>query len=129
MRKPVIIIWQVKKSDIKNKNKVTPLDRKFWTSAIVNLNKNIPMFAAAAVPQKFSLSAVTGATFGVGGVGFVLMQVLLLALVGWGINHLATAMKNPQLGNQAKMLTQLIAFILVIGTIWEALNKFFSLLG
>lgn len=123
MRKPVVIIWQVKK------DKVLTLDKKFWASAIVNLNKNIPMFAAAAVPQKFSLGAVAGATFGPGGVGFVLMQVLLLAVVGWGINHIASAMGHSHLGNQAKLLTSLIAFILVIGTVWDALGKFFSIFG
>ncbi|HBV97801.1 MAG: hypothetical protein JL50_02830 [Peptococcaceae bacterium BICA1-7] len=119
MRKPVIIAWRVKCG------RVESLDREFWTAAIARM----PMFAAAVVPEKFSLGAVAGATFGPSGAGFVLMQILLLAVVGWGINQVASAVGNAQLGSQAKMVTTLVCFVLVIGTVVKALKSFLQVLG
>ena len=118
----MVIAWRVKGG------KVQSLDRKFWTSAIVNMP--LPMFAAAvAEPGKFSLGAVAGVTFGPSGAGFVLMQLLLLAVVGWSINQIALAMGHGQLGNQAKMVTTLVAFILIVGTVVNAIKSFGRLLG
>ncbi|MCL5289782.1 MAG: hypothetical protein M1489_01890 [Firmicutes bacterium] len=117
-----IIAWRVSKS-----GRVVSLDRKWWLSSIANMP--LPMFAAAAVPEKFSLGAVAGATFGPSGVGFVLMQILLLAVVGWSINHIASAMGHSQLGNQAKLVTTLVCFVLIVGTVAKALQSFVRLLG
>lgn len=116
-----VIVWRV------NRGKVVSLDRKFWMAAITNMP--MPVFAAAVAPEKFSFGAVAGATFGPGGVGFVLMQLLLLAVVGWGINQVASAMGHAHLGNQAKMVTMLVAFMLIVTTVINALRKFGEILG
>jgi hypothetical protein len=118
MKKPVVIAWRVKNG------KVTSLDREFWTSVIVNIKPGaMPMLAAAAVPEKFSFGAVAATTFGPSGAGFVLMQLLLLTVVGWSINHIASAMGHSQLGNQAKLATTLVAFALIVGTVVNAIRK------
>lgn len=109
-----IIIWKFYKN-----NKI---DSKFWISSVVNymdkLNKSgIPIFSG------LGLSDVASATFGANGVGFVLLQILLLSITGYLINWVAEAMNHRQLGSMAKTVTVLASVTLVIQTIGKLLDK------
>lgn len=125
-----IIAWHVRGKGAKLK-----LDHKWWISAIVNYfgkkypPGGFPVLAVAVTGKKMSLGTVAGATFGPDGPGFVLLQILLLAVVGYMIDWIASATGHKQLGSMAKTVTLISAVGLVIGTIGKALQKIWEFIG
>lgn len=129
-----VVVWYVKGSKMKfNKNNI--VDHPFWISSVMNYFRkyqySMPVFAGVVGTEipKMSIGAVAGVTFGPNGVGFVLLQVLLLAVVGYMIDWICVATHHKQLGSMAKTITVLSAFALVVGAIFNALQKLWSIIG
>jgi len=125
-----IIAWHVRGKGAKFK-----LEHTWWISAIVNYfgkkypPGGFPVLAAAVTGDKMSQDAVAGATFGPGGPGFVLLQILLLTVVGYMIDRIASVTGHKQLGSMAKTVTLLSSIGLMIGTMGKVLRKIWELTG
>lgn len=124
MRRPTVIAWRVSPK----------IDRPFWASAILasgvvtcdpNFSLQVPLAQTAA--SKVTFGTVAAATFGPQGAGFVIIQILLLAVAGWGIHQVACALGHAHLANQAKIVVVLVGFCLVVGVIVRAMNSLSTL--
>jgi len=124
-----IIAWHVKAKDREVKPDyiwLVPALSRYFREAFP---QGVPVFSAVATGGKMSMGVVAGATFGPGGPGFVLLQILLLAVVGYMIDWIASATGHKQLGSMAKTVTLLSAFGIVVGSIAQALQKLWDFVG
>lgn len=126
------MVWYVRPTKIRPVKLRPMLDGRWWLATIFNYIGRLPksaVFAVAAVPQQTGLNAVAAATFGPGGPGFVLLQLLLLAVVSYMVAWLASATGHGQFASMAKLTALLGGFAIVCGAIWGALEKIWSIVG
>lgn len=61
--------------------------------------------------------------------GAVIVQIALLAVGGWLMSYIAEAVGKAQLARLINMAAIMVAFGLVVGTIWSALSAVAKVLG
>lgn len=60
-------------------------------------------------------------TFGTGGVGFAIVQLVLLASFGALCNYVASALGQGQIASMIKLVTVFSCIAVVISVIWKAI--------
>ena len=75
------------------------------------------------------MKAITAATFGLGGPGTVIIQLLLMALVGYLAAYLAAACGQGQIAGMIKVVTVFSCLSVVAATLYKALDTFAKFVG
>lgn len=63
---------------------------------------------------------VAAQTFGAGGVGFAIVQLMLIAAFGALASYIASAVGQGQIASMIKMVTVFCCIAIVINSIWHA---------
>lgn len=128
----MLMAWYVNAPEVKQRR----IDAAWWVCAVRDYMARaypggIPVCAAAAVPTtgKMSMGAVAAATFGPTGPGFIMLQLLLLAIVSYMIDWIATATNHKQFGSMTKLVALMAGFSIVVGSIFKALGKLWEFIG
>lgn len=85
--------------------------------------------AVAAVGPPSGMQTITAATFGLGGPGTVIVQLLLMALVGYLAAYLAAAVGQGQIAGMIKVVTVFSCLAVVASTLFRALETFAKFVG
>lgn len=87
------------------------------------------MAVATVSGQPAGMKAITAATFGLGGPGTVIVQLLLMALVGYLAAYLAAAVGQGQIAGMIKVVTVFSCLAVVASTLFKALETFAKFIG
>jgi len=68
-------------------------------------------------------------TFGYGGAGVVLIQLMIVAISGWLLAYLATAAQQGQIAGMIKVATTFICISLIAGTAFKAIGAVATAMG
>ena len=86
----------------------------------------------SATPAHASTGAIGKAalsTFGTGGPGMVIIQMMLIAVVGWLFGYIAQAVGQGQIAGMIKITTVFSCIGLVAGTAFKAITTVAEFLG
>jgi len=87
------------------------------------------MTAAPAYADSGAIAKAAAATFGASGPGLVIVQLLLIACVGWLSGYIAQAVGQNQIASMIKITTVFSCISLVAGTAYKAINTVAKFLG
>lgn len=76
-----------------------------------------------------TLNQIAASTFGTGGVGVVLIQLMLCAVVGWLLTYIASAVGQGQIAGMIRIATVFICISLVADTAWKAIKVVAAMAG
>lgn len=68
-------------------------------------------------------AGATAATFGPGGVGFSIVQLILLAAFGALASYVTSALGQGQISSMIKLVTVFSCIAIVIGVVWKAISS------
>lgn len=85
--------------------------------------------AAPPAAHAVTLGELGGATFGIGGAGFVIVQLMLIALVGWLCRYVAQAAGQGQIGGMIGVTTVFLCISIVASTAHKALSEILRFMG
>ncbi len=68
-------------------------------------------------------------TFGVGGPAAVLVQLMLIAVVGWLLSAIASSARQGKVANYINIVTVFVSLYLVVQTVWKAIQAVAGIAG
>ena len=87
------------------------------------------MTAAPAYANTGAIGKAALSTFGQGGPGLVIVQMMLIACVGWLSGYIAQAVGQGQIAGMIKITTVFSCISLVAGTAFKAITTVAEFLG
>lgn len=84
------------------------------------MGKNITPGINLTAP--FTKAGATAATFGPGGAGFSIVQLILLAAFRALASYITSALGQGQISSMIKLVTVFSCIAIVIGVVWKAIS-------
>ena len=98
---------------------------RFCAGAFIALGSSaLPVHASTGAMAKAALS-----TFGQGGPGLAIIQMMLIAVVGWLFGYIAQAVGQGQIAGMIKITTVFSCISIVAGTAFKAITTVAEFLG
>lgn len=85
--------------------------------------------AAPAFAGMDSIGKAAGLTFGAGSPGLVIIQLMLIAVVGWLAGYIASAVGKGQIAGMIHIATVFTCITLVAGVAINCISKFGDIIG
>ena len=89
----------------------------------------VAMGVSPAYAETGAIGKAAAVTFGASGPGLVIVQLLLIACVGWLSGYIAQAVGQSQIASMIKITTVFSCISLVAGTAYKAINTVAKFLG
>lgn len=122
MKKPVVIVWKV--------NRGKTLDKKFWLNAVAIAARHLSIFAGIVLmTAQPAFAGAAAQTFGPGGPGLAIVQLVLMAAFGSLCYIVAGALGQGQIANMIKLVTVFTCIAIVIGVVWKAIAAIATAFG